>query len=80
VSWSNDACPSWIVVSNPTTLRVWVDYEKKSRREMNLDRFTVQQISDPEDMEFVKDLYDGDDWEEVLETIKRVVDTPPESW
>jgi len=47
---------------------------------MNLDRFTVQQISDPEDMEFVKDLYDGDDWEEVLETIKRVVDTPPESW
>jgi hypothetical protein len=60
-SWGNDPCPSWCT---PSGLTVLVDFEEPSMREFPEEgpRFHV---IDPTGRDVV-DVYDGDDWEEVL--------------
>ncbi len=63
ISRHQDVCPSW---STPTGLIILVDFEEPSEREFpDSPRFHVMDLTGRD----VVDVYDGDDWEEVLRKV-----------
>lgn len=73
-SYHNDVCPSYRK-SFPSgrSLRIWVDFADPARREYpNSPRFTVQSMN--ADEEFMDDIVQTDDWEEVLKATENFLD------
>ena len=63
-SWHNAACPSWHVGGG---WYVYIDYPTAEQREFPTNsHFTVYHVDDD------KQLYHGDDWEEVLKAVASI--------